>query len=140
MRRSYTTADSKNVQLGQHSQYSDFAIVYGLNPRQAKRVFSSAKHPDWLWALSSLLFKQYWCSLKEVRQLGHEAYHSLPSRTKVNNECSYTSLAFGKKNKLQARENLVLRKISVLDYTTNNFKIYCMPTHPKCLHGIDSDS
>jgi hypothetical protein len=34
------------------------------------------------------------------------------------------SLAFGKKNKLQAKENLVLRKISVLDYTTNNFKIY----------------
>jgi hypothetical protein len=88
---SHTTADSKNVQLGQHSQYTDLATVYGLNPRQAKRVFSSAKHPDWLWAPSSLLFNEYRCSLKEVRLLGHEAYHSLPSTTKVNNECSYMS-------------------------------------------------
>lgn len=34
-------------------------------------------------------------------------------------------LAFkGRKKKLQAKENLVLRKISVLLYTTSNFMIY----------------
>jgi len=79
MSMSHTTADSKNVQLGKHTQNSNLATVYGLKTREAKGVISSAKQQDWLWSPSSLLFNGHWCSFPEVKQLGHDAYHSLPS-------------------------------------------------------------
>jgi hypothetical protein len=66
-------------------------MVQGLCPGRKKRVFSSPKHPDYLWGPLNPLFNGYWGSLLGAKWPWSEVNYSLASSAKVKNEWSYTS-------------------------------------------------
>jgi hypothetical protein len=49
-------------ELRKLSQYTDEVmgwIIQSLNPSRDKRVFSSPKHPDWLWDPNNIICSEY---------------------------------------------------------------------------------
>jgi hypothetical protein len=59
--------------LEDYSRYSNWAtgwMVWVSSLSQGKRIFSSQKHPDQLWAPHSLLFSGYVGAFLEVKQQG----------------------------------------------------------------------
>ena len=58
-------------------------------PAEVGGIFSFPKHSDWQWGSSSLLYSWVLEPLSTgVKQLEHEADHSLPSNARVKNESS----------------------------------------------------
>jgi hypothetical protein len=55
-----------------------------------KRLFSSPKHPDWLWGPPCLLLNGL--SVFPQGYSGFEANHLPPSNAKVTNEWNYASM------------------------------------------------
>jgi hypothetical protein len=62
-----------------------------LSLGRKKRVFSSPKHPNYLWGPLNPIFNGYWGSLLGAKQPWSEVNHSPASSAKVKNEWSYTS-------------------------------------------------
>ena len=72
----HTLVDQRTFFISQHGQ----------------EIFSSARFPSHLWGPLDLLFNKYWGALfPGVKQLGHEADHSLSSSADVKIKSSCTS-------------------------------------------------
>jgi hypothetical protein len=64
--------------------------VWGSNPGTVNRVFCSAKYPDQLWGLTSLLFNDR-RFLPVVKRPERKVNHSRLSSAEVKNDWSHTS-------------------------------------------------
>jgi hypothetical protein len=60
-------------------------MVWGSNPGESKRFFSSLKLPDHPWSLLSLLLNEYWSSLGAFEQMGHKVNRLPPFSAEVKN-------------------------------------------------------